>query len=590
MAFQVRPWLDFEAREIHAGRIPLWNPYEWGGQTNIGQVQPALANPLNWPLFLWPLRDGHIPIGVLHWYWVLIHWVGAAFAYALCRDLGAGFGASLLGGAIFGLTGFVGHTDWPQILMSSIWIPLVLLFFARVYRGERPVPSAALCGAALGMAFLAGHHQVPVFTAVLMGALWLWQIVRRPRQWLCPAVFLTTWLLVSAVQVLPALEYGRRAVRWAGAPEPLRWNQKVPYSVHAEYSFHAREIPGFVLNGRGVHVNPFVGFVVLGLAAAAIALNWRSREVRLFGVVAIGGLLLALGSDTPVERIAYAIVPMVEKARFPSMAIVLCHAGIAALASLALAKAPRWAPFVALALFCVEAIPNGPRMARLDRPGAYLKMVRDQADIATFLKSQPGWFRVEIDDSEVPYNFGDLYGIEQFGGAVSSMPERVFQVLGHEETPRLFNIRYRVARQPSNAAQVEVFRSASGLNVFRDPRIPAPDFRIEKRVPGQFVFDVDLPSTQSVVVPDPVYPGWRVWVDGNRRPIGEFVGQTRTVDVPAGRHRIQFRYVPGSVYWGLALTIVGFLLTFATVLLEPFTRIYNHNPAPPQVDAMSLPR
>jgi hypothetical protein len=34
--------------------------------------------------------------------------------------------------SIFALSGFVGHTDWPQILMTSIWVPLVLLFFARV--------------------------------------------------------------------------------------------------------------------------------------------------------------------------------------------------------------------------------------------------------------------------------------------------------------------------------------------------------------------------------------------------------------------------------------------------------------------------
>ena len=36
MAYQVRPWLDFEAREFHAGRFPLWDPYEWAGQPLIG--------------------------------------------------------------------------------------------------------------------------------------------------------------------------------------------------------------------------------------------------------------------------------------------------------------------------------------------------------------------------------------------------------------------------------------------------------------------------------------------------------------------------------------------------------------------------
>ncbi len=569
-AFQVRPWLDFDAREIHAGRLPLWNPYEWGGQTSIGQVQPALANPLNWILFLWPLRDGHIPIPALHWYWVLIHWLGAVFAYALCRDLNGSYGPSILGASIFALSGFVGHTDWPQILMSSIWIPVVLLFFARVFRGQRPRASAALCGASLGMAFLAGHHQVPTFTAVLMLGLWLWYLAANPRKWNHAAIFGIVWLLVSAVQVLPAIEYGRLAVRWAGVPEPLRWNQKVPYSVHAEYSMHARELAGLVYPGIGVHVSPFVGVVAILLALWAILRCWKSREVRLFAVVTAAGLLLALGSDTPVERIAYAIIPMVEKARFPAMAIVLAHAGIAVLAALGL-DALQWkriAPIAAILLFCAQAIPAVPHMARFDRPGAYLRTIRNQADIAAFLKSQPGWFRVELDDTEVPYNFGDLHGIEQFGGAVSSMPARVFEILGHQETPHLFGIQYRVARKPSNPAQVEVFQSASGLKVFRDPRIPEPfwsdvaaQFRIERRVPGEFIFHADLSRPGQIAWGDPVFPGWRVWVDGKRAPLQEFQGQVRALTLAAGRHRVEYRYRPGSVYWGAALTLLGVFLT-----------------------------
>ena len=61
LANVVRPWLDFEAREFHAGRFPLWDPYEWAGHTLIGQVQPGIANPLNWILFAMPLRDGTFP-------------------------------------------------------------------------------------------------------------------------------------------------------------------------------------------------------------------------------------------------------------------------------------------------------------------------------------------------------------------------------------------------------------------------------------------------------------------------------------------------------------------------------------------------
>ena len=36
---QVLPWFQFQASEWHAGRIPLWDPHAWGGQSLIGQAQ-----------------------------------------------------------------------------------------------------------------------------------------------------------------------------------------------------------------------------------------------------------------------------------------------------------------------------------------------------------------------------------------------------------------------------------------------------------------------------------------------------------------------------------------------------------------------
>ncbi|HXB74814.1 MAG TPA: YfhO family protein [Candidatus Acidoferrales bacterium] len=647
LAIQVRPWLDYQAREFHAGRLPLWDQYEWGGQPLAGQVQPGTFNPLNWILFAMPLERGHIPIRTLHWYWVLIHWLGAVFCYALCRSLKAGVWASLLGGSIFALTGFVGHTDWPQILMSSIWIPLVLLFFARVFRGERPRSSAAMCGAALAMQFLSGHHQVPVFTAVLMGGLWAWHVFGRPQgvsawkqhlpHFLC---FVAVFGLMSAVQVLPAVEYGKQAVRWAGVPEPLHWNQKVPFSVHAEYSLQARSIPGMVIPGISLHANPFVGIVAMSLALAAVGLGWRQRNVRLFAAVALGGLLLALGKDFPLYRLIYATVPMVEKARFPAMAVVLAQVGVAVLAAqglealragsrskfvvrgllvfsgavlaiyaglailhrepanygaatvaavaLALAAVLAWLTRVpgrepgrariggalVFVLFLIEAVTAAPRLARFDRRDSYAHMMESQQDIAAFLRAEAGWFRFEVDDTEIPYNFGVFYGIEQFGGGVSSMLARVHRILGHDETPRLFGIRYRVARTPSNAAQVPVFQSRSGLKVYRDPRIgeplwtvhPSPcggadGLRVVTRLPEVFAIEADMACAGQVVAGDPWFPGWRAWVDGRRVRILEAESVVRGVALDAGRHRIEYRFHPGSGYWGAALCALGITLT-----------------------------
>ncbi|MGO9258579.1 MAG: hypothetical protein ACLQU1_20010 [Bryobacteraceae bacterium] len=675
-ALQVRPWLDYEARELHAGRLPLWDPYEWGGQSLIGQMQPGLANPLNWPLFAMPLVDGHIPIQTLHWYWVLIHWLAAAFTYWLCRDLGAGMLPSLFGGAVYALAGFLGHSITPQFLMGAVWIPVILLFFARLARGRRVVASAAWSGAALGAAFLGGHHNIPIYTSVVLGGLWAWQILanwRQPRIWLAAAVFGITAFLVAAVQILPAVEYGRQSLRWVGAPDALKWNDRIPYSIHAEYSLGASGIPGLVLPGLGKHANPFVGSVAVALALTAIWLGWRRWDVRMLAVVALGGLLLALGRDTPVHRVAYALIPMVEKARYPAMAIAICHAGIAALAALGLemwrsAKArqpplpapseprpsgsgydapsepgpagapsgsgchcylravpwwltafaatvsayyvvcrllhrpayteplwpvilaslclaallrwggPRGRPALVLGLFFVEALalpaPVQPRDGVPSGPGSYSRMIESQRDIADFLHRQPGWFRVEVDEDVVPYNFGDWYGIEQFGAYTASMPIAVHALLGHLEAPRLFGVAYRVARQPSNSSQVEVFQSRSGLKVYRDPRIapplwierPAPSWcppdqlHVALRTPERTVIEATAACPGLLVVGDPWFTGWRAWVDGRRTRIRQYQGVIRAVPVEAGAHRIEFRYQPGSVWWGGALSLLGVAL------------------------------
>jgi hypothetical protein len=570
LAIQVRPWLDFAAREFHAGRFPLWDPYEWAGHTLIGQVQPGIANPLNWILFAMPLRDGHIPITTLHWYWVMIHWLGAAFVWALCRDLGASFTASLFGASVFALTGFMGHTDWPQILLGAVWIPVTVLYFLRVVRNRHPLASAACCGASAGLAFLGTHHVIPTFTALLVCALWTAHVVAQPRHAKHFALFLAIVGLVASVQVLPALEYSKLAIRWADAPEPTLPGQKIPFSVHAKYSLKWNELPAIVLPRGATHVNPYVGLTAFALAVLAVVRRRNPAAPWLAGL-AVGALAVALAS--PPYWLAWRWIPMVEKAREPAFAIVIAQLAIAVLAALGLSGLPAWAAPVALALFLGEAAYHAPRFNRVDRPGSYLAMQRDQLPVMDYLRRQPGWFRVDFDDALVPYNAGDLYGIEQFGGAVSSMPLRVHRVLGHAETARTYGIRYRVAASPSDPAQHEVFATGAGLKVFEDPRIAEPlwsfhaspcggadRFLLLAREPEHVVIEADLACDGLAIIGDPYYPGWRGYLDGRRVPIQEVDG-VRAVHAAAGRHRIEFRYRPASVYAGLALTLAGLLVT-----------------------------
>ena len=79
---------------------------------------------------------------------------------------------------------------------------------------------------------------------------------------------------------------------------------------------------------------------------------------------------------------------MVEKAREPAMAIVLCQVGIAALAALGASMWKRaWVAPLALGIFLAEAVYDAPRLARFDRRDSYAALIAGQADIATFLKA-----------------------------------------------------------------------------------------------------------------------------------------------------------------------------------------------------------
>jgi hypothetical protein len=308
----------------------------------------------------------------------------------------------------------------------------------------------------------------------------------------------------------------------------------------------------------------------VGIAAlAALGLQaWcrgrRSRAV-IWGLVLFGAGVLAI--------YGWLAVSHREPANYGTATVAVVALALAAVLRGSTAR-PGALPCIVFVLFMVEAVTVAPRLGRFDRPGSYFNTIHSQQDIAGFLKRQPGWFRFEVDDAEIPYNFGELYGLEQFGGGVSSMLTRVHGILGNPETPRLFGVQYRVARTPSNQAQVEVFQSRSGLKVYRDPRIGqslwsrhptpcgAPDgLRIVTRQPEVFIVEADMACAGQVVSGDPWFPGWRAWVDGKRVRIADAEGVVRGVPVDRGRHRIEFRFRPGSVYWGAALCAAGFMLT-----------------------------
>lgn len=478
MAYQVLPWYEFEAVSFQHGEFPLWDPHVWGGQPLLAQMQPGAAYPLNWPLFLLPLRNGHVQLLWLNLYFVLTHFLAALFCYWLCRDSGRSVSASVLGGFAFALGGLVGSIEWPQMLNGAVWIPLVFLFYVRSTRGRRPLASAALAGTFLGFSFLSGHPQIPTFTGLMMAGLWIVEIVRRRFAALgSVALFALFTVLVSAFQMLPGIEYGMHSIRWVGSTNPVGWGQAVPYVVHQQYSLPPLGVLGFVLAGGAEYT--FMGIAVVTLALLGFAMAYREPVVRALGGVCAGGLLFALGGASVFHGVAYLVIPMVEKARTPAFAVVIVQFALAVLAAYGLdslrAKAAGRLPVgillavgiaiwpvlavaskvrpqtgreyeelavaglaalalgtllrawksrhiserAAVALICVTALfelgtVTGRNFQSREKPAGFLAELEKNRDVVDFLRKQPDFVRLETDTDAVPYNIGDWDGIDQF--------------------------------------------------------------------------------------------------------------------------------------------------------------------------------
>ena len=331
------PRLQFFARSLHAGHFPLWNPYIWLGQPMLGSGQPGPLNPLI-VLFarLLPLRDGLLSFAELNWLYVTLHFLAALFAYRFCRYLELRVLPSLLGAVAFACTGFLGSAAWLDITSAVALTPLVFYFAFRLWTEDGIVKHAAPLGLVLGLSWWTGHHEIPMILcyAVLFGSAFaafgrFWHVIKGTLLAFALAI------PISAIQTLPFYEFGHASRRWVGVANPIGWADKVPYEVHARYSLPWMGLAEFFAPGGAPedHWTAFAGVTVLVLAIAALIYRWSDRRVRMLGFLTLGSLLYALGANTPLHRLAYALLPLMEKARSPGRGIFLAGFALSALAA-----------------------------------------------------------------------------------------------------------------------------------------------------------------------------------------------------------------------------------------------------------------
>lgn len=338
MCYLEIPRLGFMAREMHNGRFPLWDPSIWAGQSMAGQAQPGALYPLNFLYLMLPLEGGYLRWTYLNWYWVFIHVLGAWGVYALSRAWGRSVWAAMLAGLAFGCGGFLGTVAWLDVANGAVWAGWIFYFLTRSLDGDRRYGAAAMSGLCLGMAWLSGHHEMPLLLTIAAVTAWMWAALRDRQVAIAGALSFAVTGLVSFMQVAPLMEFGRLAKRWVGVADPVGWKDAVPYYAPTVYSLPGRGLLETVIpsGNRYADCAPFLGAAVVALAVLGMGAYWRERRVR-FALLAVAvSAVWAMGAGTPLHGALFNLVPGLDKARIPVRAILIFNLGLSVLAAFGL--------------------------------------------------------------------------------------------------------------------------------------------------------------------------------------------------------------------------------------------------------------
>ncbi len=171
---QFYPYVNYFARSIHSGRLPLWFPGVHDGMPFYCDPQSSVFYPLQWLLIPF-VRDDRLPFMVYQRYIVLHYFLGGVFMYAFLRQLRFRPIPALTGAIVFCLSGFASlHLVNFVIVQVYVWLPLQMLCVHRFSSTRSRWVWLGLVGTML-MSLLAGHQQTTVYCWYLVIAYWLYR-------------------------------------------------------------------------------------------------------------------------------------------------------------------------------------------------------------------------------------------------------------------------------------------------------------------------------------------------------------------------------------------------------------------------------
>lgn len=327
------------------GQIPQWNPYIFGGIPFFAVIGHGdIFYPTAW--LRWVVStDVGMTLGFF------AHVVLAGWGmYALLRGLRLSWGAAVVGGVAYELTGMVtgqispGHDG--KLFVAAL-APLAFLMLIRAIRHGR---LGAFGGFAViaGLAMLTPQTQMAYYLMVACGLFTLWLCfvdAERPRDrspWIPLAAAAGAAVLglgISMIEVLPILTHIKYTPRGTGGPS-LGWEYASQFAMPIEELATTiyPQFNGMLDNYWGQNFfkshTEYLGALAVALAIFGIAPARKRGLLLPFGVIAGLFLLVAFGGHTPFYQLLWYRLPMMSSVRAVGMAFYLVALPVAVMAGL----------------------------------------------------------------------------------------------------------------------------------------------------------------------------------------------------------------------------------------------------------------
>lgn len=311
--------------------FPFWNIYEFGGS-------PFLANPLLGifypPNIVYLLISSDAVFGFMFAFDTLL--IGI-FTYFFATQLMKGRTGPLIAAISFMLSGsvigrvYAGHIANVNVM---VWVVASFFILENYFQRKKSI-SLLLLGLTIALTVFAGHLQVAfygLFILVVYSTIRIivdYSVSKKIREGLLTMIKIFSafivGLLLSAIQILPTLEFGMHTIRSGGVSFEFASSYSIPFfqmaSIIMPNIFGSPAVTAWWGRGNFWEFSMYIG--VIPIILACISFLRPNKFVVILTVIAIFTLLFSLGSYGPIFWLFYRFIPGFNMFRIPATMLYL---------------------------------------------------------------------------------------------------------------------------------------------------------------------------------------------------------------------------------------------------------------------------